>query len=443
MIDFWQTQSAYLQRWWQRYEGQYVPLFNSGYELVEADSIKSAWGQLQQQWPTDKSLASSKMGDWFDPLLINQPYNNKSLGQMPKTDVTSPLASFLPRWWAQFKIADYLRQHEGLPLNEAQVQAVLSIAHAFGVNVLDYNGKSNFADFSQALNTIETDVLWDEILRLNATTSESGIKYWHSRPFYLVDNGWEPFDFETYVARADRPVLKRWSAAHQNLFEAQPSLLAKPLSFGENTSFCAGQRCATIANEGREAIAATDTLLWAPSSTDHWALNYWADLVWAEVLEDEKLETAGWSESVSRGQFLVWLQKHLEPQALLPAIDSDLFTDIDENQVGSAQAIWFYKQGLFNGYSDGTARLSDPLKRIEGLKLLMTAYGLDTRDVLGNFDSQMPFTDLIGWTQPWGYEAYLRGLVSGYEDKTFRPFQPLSEAESYKLLVEAKRLLSE
>lgn len=442
MIDFWQSQSTYLQRWWQRYEGQYVPLFNTGYELIEADFIKSAWRQLQQQWLQDNSIKSKQQEDWFEPLIINQPYNNKALGQSARAEKTSSLASFLPRWWAQFKIADYLRQHEGLPLNEAQIQAVLSIAHAFGVKVLGYTGKASFTDLAQALDMVETDILWDEILRLNATGVETDIKYWRSRPFYLVDNRWEPFDWDIYPARPDRPVLKRWSAAHKNLFKTQASLLAEPLSFGENTAFCAGQRCASIEDEGREVVAPTDTLLWTQSPTDHWALNYWADLVWAEVLDETMLDTDQWGEPVSRGQFLVWLQRQLAPQALLPVIDTELFSDINETQIGAAQAVWFHQQGVFNGYSDGTAQLEAPLRRIEGLKLLMMAYGFDTRDVLGNYDPQMPFTDLVGWTQPWGYEAYLRGLVTGYEDKTFRPFQPLSEAESYKLLVEAQRLLT-
>jgi hypothetical protein len=72
--------------------------------------------------------------------------------------------------------------------------------------------------------------------------------------------------------------------------------------------------------------------------------------------------------------------------------------------------------------------------------MLMQAYDLGIRDVLGNYDAKMPFTDLVGWTQPWGYEAYLRGLVQGYEDQTFRPFQALTQAETFKLLIEAERL---
>lgn len=440
MIDFWQSESAYLKRWWQRYHGQYVPLFNSGFELIEAEKLQSVWRLLKQQWPVNQAI-EVPAGDWYEPLIIEQRWNHKALGQINPQERNAPLTSFLPRWWAQYKIADYLRQHEGLPLNEAQVQAVLSIAHAFGVKVFAFNGKSSLDDLNNYLADVQTDWLWDEILRLNKTPYESGIRYWKSLPFYLVENRWEPYNWETYPARSDRPQLEIWSEAHKNLFLAYPDLLAQPMSFGQNTAFCAAQRCASVETSGRSTIEFTDTLLWETSAQDHWALNYWADLVWEGVLEETTLNTERWSETVNRGQFLVWLQKQLEPQALLPAVETTVFTDLEPNQTGASQALWFNQQELFKGYSDNTARLQTPISRIEALKLIMTAYGLDIRDVLGNFDEAMAFNDLVGWTQPWGYEAYLRGLVSGYEDKTFRPFQPITQAEAFKLLVEAQRLL--
>jgi|GEM_PF-5917598 len=124
----------------------------------------------------------------------------------------------------------------------------------------------------------------------------------------------------------------------------------------------------------------------------------------------------------------------------LPEVNKDIFTDIEATQTGAAEALWLQSQGLFKGYSDGTAKLDQPLKRIEATKLLMQSQGLGVRDVVGNFDAKVPLTDLIGWTSPWGIEAYQRGLIKGYEDKTFRPFQSLSKAEAFKLLVESVKL---
>ena len=125
------------------------------------------------------------------------------------------------------------------------------------------------------------------------------------------------------------------------------------------------------------------------------------------------------------------LVSQMSQQAIMPAVDQTVFSDVASSDLGAPQALWFYEQGLFRGYSDGTARLGEPLRRIEGLKLLMQVHGLDSRDIVGNFDEKMPFTDLVGWTQPWGYEAYLRGLVRGYDDKTFRPFSGFNSSRIF------------
>ena len=441
MVDFWQSQSNRLAAWWQRYNGGYVPLFNSGFELVEADNLVKAWKQLPQQWPQDKRL-TQRSGDWFLPKTLVTLYNHFQIGQIPLEVSQATSADFLPRFWAARKIADYLRQHEGLPLNEMQIQAILSIAHTFGVTVFDLNGNASPQALTSVLTDIETDRLWDEILHLESLTLKTdGIKFWQAKPFYLHDKTWVAYDWDTYQAKPERPILKLWSSAHQNLFTQYSALLAQPMSFGAAVQFCAGQRCASVTEDGRAEIEATDTLLWADMPIDHWANDYWVDLVWAGVLPGEDYEPAAWSEAVSRGQFLVWLQTYLDPEAEMPLFEADVFTDLTETTLGASQALWFKNNDLFRGYSDGTARLEEPLKRIEGLKLLMQAYGLDIRDVIGNFDEKMPSSDLVGWTQPWGYEAYLRGLVKGYEDQTFRPFQPLTQAETFKLLIEAERLL--
>ncbi|NCP67874.1 hypothetical protein GW756_03750 [bacterium] len=442
MIDFWQSESSYLTRWWQRYNGQYVPLFNSGFELVEADNITKAWNKLRQQWPQDQSLGQ-RFGDWFAPKNLLSQTNQAELGQLPLEDSQANAADFLPRWWAALKVADYLRQHEGLPLNELQIQAILSISHVFGLTVFELDGNAAPRELEEILSAIDTNKLWDEILRLEKlSVINPSALYWKAKPFYLVENTWRPFDWETFNARPERPTLKLWSAAHKNLFMKYSSLLSKPMSFGSSVGFCAAQRCAAVnAETGRSEIERTDTLLWAPINQNHWANAYWEELVWDGVLLGETYDPAAWSKEVTRGQFLVWLQSYYAPEASLPEFDENTFSDLSADQTGALEALWFNDQGLFKGYGDGTARLDDPLKRIEGLKMLMQAYGLDTRDVLGNFDDVMPFSDLIGWTQPWGYEAYIRGLVKGYEDKTFRPFQALTKAETFKLLIEAERLL--
>ena len=442
MVDFWQSKSTTLDAWWSRYNSQYVPLFNSGFELVEADNIALAWRALNLAWPTDNELVS--VDNRLSPKTLQHFDNQSALAQTTLALPDSVFAEFMPRFWAARKVADYLRQHEGLPLKDFQQQAILSIANAFGIELFGLDGRATPELLESTLDNISTNTLWEEILKLEERVpSSSNISHWKAKPFYLKNDVWKTYDWETYNAHSDRPELKRWSAAHRNLFVSLSNQLAKPMSLGDQVFFCAGTRCASITNEGRSEIKNTDSLLWESLFGSHWAKEYWVDLVWENVLPQDSYNLNDWSQPVSRGQFLVWLQRYLDPSAELPLVSSNLFSDLTLGEVGGAQALWFNNKNLFKGYDDGTARLQDPLKRIEGLKLLMQSYGLDTRDVLGNFDVKMPFSDLIGWTQPWGYEAYLRGLVSGYEDQTFRPFQNLTKAEAFKLIVEAQRNLTE
>lgn len=442
MVDFWQTQSSFLTAWWQRYNSQYVPLFNTGFELVEAGNLAQAWRKLKQIWPVDTTL-EPRAGDWFEPQNFSSLKNQASLGQTLLLDTQANAADFLPRWWAARKIADYLRQHEGLPLKDFQIQAVLSMAHVFGLTVFELDGRAEPEQLLGILEDINTNDLWAEILRLEKTIPQNqNARYFEAKPFYKKDVFWQSFDWEIYGAREIRPVLQIWSAAHKNLFLRYSALLSRPMSFGTDVKFCHSQRCASIvSNNGHTEIDRTDTLFWTKKKGSHWAEEYAEELLWEDVLEPETNLSESWGKVVSRGQFLVWLQKQLDPQAILPLVEETVFKDLKEDQLGASQALWFNMRGLLKGYLDQTVRLEQPISRIEGLKLIMTAHGLGVRDVLGNYDVGMPFTDLVGWTQPWGYEASLRGLAKGYEDQTFRPFQPLTQAETFKWLVEAKRLL--
>ena len=65
VIDFWQSSSSRLAAWWERYDGRYVPLFNSGFELVEADSIRARMANLRRQWPVRNEIDSVST-DWVD-----------------------------------------------------------------------------------------------------------------------------------------------------------------------------------------------------------------------------------------------------------------------------------------------------------------------------------------------------------------------------------------
>ena len=86
--------------------------------------------------------------------------------------------------------------------------------------------------------------------------------------------------------------------------------------------------------------------------------------------------------------------------------------------------------GVVNGYNDGTFKPNNAVTRVEALKFIYE--GIKKRVYGGN----LPFRDVDrkAWYGTYLYTAYDEGVVSGYNDGTFRPTQVVNKAEFYKLL---------
>ncbi|MFC4810872.1 CehA/McbA family metallohydrolase [Paenibacillus sp. GCM10023250] len=93
--------------------------------------------------------------------------------------------------------------------------------------------------------------------------------------------------------------------------------------------------------------------------------------------------------------------------------------------------------GLINGFPDGTFKPEQPITRVEFLAVLVRAMRYDEAGSTGQFkdlaNAPAWITDAVG-------KALAAGLVSGYDDGTFRPNQPLSRAEMITLLARAMGL---
>jgi hypothetical protein len=92
------------------------------------------------------------------------------------------------------------------------------------------------------------------------------------------------------------------------------------------------------------------------------------------------------------------------------------------------------RDGIVEGYGDGTFRPDAPVNRAEALKILLTATDLAPLD---EFEVAPPeFTDVPddAWFRDWVELAVGYGLLTGYPDGTFRPEQPITRAEAGKLV---------
>lgn len=101
------------------------------------------------------------------------------------------------------------------------------------------------------------------------------------------------------------------------------------------------------------------------------------------------------------------------------------YTDVAGHWAASAIA-YCTKYGVFKGYDDGTFQ---PNRSISRQELALVVARLDGVSPAG----EIPFTDadqVSAWARDGVYTAYTKGLIRGYDDKTFRPLDNISREEA-------------
>ena len=110
--------------------------------------------------------------------------------------------------------------------------------------------------------------------------------------------------------------------------------------------------------------------------------------------------------------------------------NNQIFSDVPENA-------WYFQavqqmcaQGLISGYEDGTFRPQFPVTRAE-FAVLVTKFLEQTPVASTNY----PFSDISAhWAAPYINSASQSGFISGYEDGTFQPDHSITRAEAAAML---------
>ncbi|WP_186667747.1 S-layer homology domain-containing protein [Sporosarcina sp. BP05] len=97
-------------------------------------------------------------------------------------------------------------------------------------------------------------------------------------------------------------------------------------------------------------------------------------------------------------------------------------------------------RGVINGYTDGTYKPSQEITRAQAAKIMALALDLDTKNVV-----DPGFKDVKKDNPFYGHIAALvnAGVISGYEDKTFKPTGNLTRAQVAKMIVLGYKLEEE
>lgn len=111
------------------------------------------------------------------------------------------------------------------------------------------------------------------------------------------------------------------------------------------------------------------------------------------------------------------------------------FSDVSAND-------WFYKEvqkslaaGFFSGYDDKTFKPNNPIKREEVAKVVAGA--ITTGNVDGEGASLLnDYNNIQEWAKVSVDTVYNKGYILGYPDKTYMPAKPLTRAEAVKIIYE-------
>ncbi len=105
------------------------------------------------------------------------------------------------------------------------------------------------------------------------------------------------------------------------------------------------------------------------------------------------------------------------------------FSDTGESQFQNSIE-WMSRNGVVNGYADGTFKPMACVNRVEFLKMLFKTRGVDENVYSSELFSDTPAD---AWFTPYVMTARARGVVNGYSDGTFRPGQCVTKAEATKM----------
>lgn len=108
-----------------------------------------------------------------------------------------------------------------------------------------------------------------------------------------------------------------------------------------------------------------------------------------------------------------------------------VFADLAPTHWCYDKIIDFEKKGYVCGYEDGTFRADQTITRAEYVKIVNNFFGYKQ-----NTEDVAEFSDVKSgdWFAPYINEAVKRGYITGYDDGTFRPYDPIRRQEATVIL---------
>lgn len=114
------------------------------------------------------------------------------------------------------------------------------------------------------------------------------------------------------------------------------------------------------------------------------------------------------------------------------------FSDVPTTYPNYTAIMDLKTRGIIGGYPDGTFQPDKTVNRVEALKIILNAAGIDST----TSTRKAIFTDTSAseWYAPYLDKAYDLGIVQGYQDGSFKPTQAVNLAENLKMLLNTYKI---
>lgn len=109
------------------------------------------------------------------------------------------------------------------------------------------------------------------------------------------------------------------------------------------------------------------------------------------------------------------------------------FSDVSKISPFYLAINYLSNKGIIDGYSDGTFKPYNPINRAELLKLLMSSADIKIIKPETHCFSDVPYTK---WYSPYICSAKNAGMIDGYPDGSFKPAQNINKVEALKIIGE-------
>ncbi len=118
----------------------------------------------------------------------------------------------------------------------------------------------------------------------------------------------------------------------------------------------------------------------------------------------------------------------VKSQSLRPQV----FKDVLPTHANALAITYLKREGIVNGYPDGTFRPDENLNRAEAVKILLIGNDLSVEAGVSH-----AFSDVVegAWFRDFVATAAKRGIVKGYADGSFKPDNKISRAEFLKVSI--------